>query len=41
MFKVNNKTLWTYFTPCFSVSITNFEQVNTGWIAAARKYCIK
>ena len=24
--------LWTYFTPCSSVPIVNFEQVNTGWI---------
>ena len=23
--------LWTYFTPCSSVSIVNFEQVNAGW----------
>ena len=29
MFKVNNKML-TYFTPCSSVSIVNFELVNTG-----------
>ena len=27
MFKVNN----TCFTPCSSVSIVNFEQVNAGW----------
>ena len=25
------KYLWTYFTPCSSVCIVNFEQVNTGW----------
>ena len=24
--------LWTYFTPCTSVSIVNFEQVNAGWV---------
>ena len=24
--------LWTYFTPCSSVSIVNFEQVNTAWV---------
>ena len=32
MFKVNNKDnkLWTYFTPCSSVSIVDFKQVNTG-----------
>ena len=23
--------LWTYFTPCSSVSIVNFEQVNDSW----------
>ena len=23
--------LWTYFTPCFSVSIVNFEHGNAGW----------
>ena len=31
MFKVNNKELWTYFTPCSGVSIVNFEQVNADW----------
>ena len=25
--------LWTYFTPCSSVSIVNFEQVNADWEA--------
>ena len=25
--------LWTYFTPCSSVSIVNFQQVITGWVA--------
>ena len=25
--------LWTYFTPCSSVSIVNFEQVNAAWVA--------
>ena len=30
MFKVNNKT----FTPCSSVSIVNFKQVNTDWVYA-------
>ena len=29
MFKVNNKD--TYFTPCSSVSIVNFEQAIAGW----------
>ena len=23
--------LWTYFIPCSSISIDNFEQVNAGW----------
>ena len=23
--------LWTYFTPCSSVSIVNFERVIAGW----------
>ena len=27
--------LWTYFTPCSSVSIVNFEHVIAGWV-----YCI-
>ena len=31
MFKVNNKVTRTYFTPCSSVSIVNFEQVYAGW----------
>ena len=30
-FVVNFEQLWTYFTPCSSVSIVNFEQVNAGW----------
>ena len=30
MFKVNNKDTRT--TPCYSVSIVNFEQVNAGWV---------
>ena len=25
------KILWTYFTPCFNVSIVNFEHVIAGW----------
>ena len=24
-------TLWTYFTPCSTVSVVNFEQVNADW----------
>ena len=31
MFKVNNKNTRTYFTLCSSVSIVNFEWVNTDW----------
>ena len=37
MFKVNNRNtrtrckIWTYFTPCCSVSIVNFGQANAGW----------
>ena len=38
MLKVTNKdtrtTPWTYLTPCSSVSIVIFEQVNPGWILA-------
>ena len=33
MFKVNNND-WAYFTPCFSVSIVNFEHVIAGWGAS-------
>ena len=25
--------LWTYFTPCSSVPIVTFEQLNAGWVA--------
>ena len=25
--------LWTYFIPCSSVFIVNFEQVNAGWVS--------
>ena len=25
---------WTYFTPCFSVSIVNFEHVIAGWVVS-------
>ena len=37
LLKVNNRNsktrckLWTYFTPCSSVSIVNFEHVIAGW----------
>ena len=24
--------IWTYLTPCFSVSIVNVDQVNAGWV---------
>ena len=41
MFKVNNKNterlhrqVLTYFTPCSSAFIVNFEQVNAGWVNA-------
>ena len=27
-------SLWTYFTPCSSVSIVNFQQVNACWFSA-------
>ena len=30
--------LWTYFTPCYSVSIVNFEQVNVGWVLFPSKW---
>ena len=29
--------LWTYFTPCSSISIVNFEHVIAGWVIARRK----
>ena len=34
MFKINNKDNRTrsYFTPCSSVSIVNFEHVNADWV---------
>ena len=32
MFKGNNKDTRTYFTPCSSVSIVNFEQLNAGCV---------
>ena len=28
---INTPERRTYFTPCSSVSIVNFEQVNAGW----------
>ena len=37
MFSANKKdtrtTPMTYFTPCSSVSIVNFEQVNADWVS--------
>ena len=30
-FTCSKLTIWTYFTPCSSVSIVNFEHVNTDW----------
>ena len=42
MFKVNNKdtkaTLLAYFTPCSSVPIVNFEQVNASRAAILKKW---
>ena len=39
MFKVNNKdTIFkTYFTPCSSVSIVDFEHVLAGWVISFDK----
>ena len=42
MFKVSNKgtrtpILLTLFTPCSSVSIVNFEQVNACWVPSSKK----
>ena len=34
MFKVNN----THSTPCFSVSIVNFEHVIAGWVVLILQY---
>ena len=31
LLKVNNRNTRTYFTPCFSVFIVNFELVIAGW----------
>ena len=28
-----NRQTGTYFTPCSSASIVNFEQVNAGWVS--------
>ena len=48
MFKVNNKTtechwsrsgvfiVWTYFTPFYTVSTADFEQVNVSWVVPSR-----
>ena len=30
--KLTIKILWTYFTPCYSVSIVNFEHVYASWV---------
>ena len=32
--------LWTYFTPCSSVSIVKFEQVNANWGFGIKSYII-
>ena len=39
MFKANNKDtrITLYLTPCSSVSIDNFEQVNVGWVQPIRQ----
>ena len=31
--------LWTYSTPCSSVSVVNFEQVNYGWVSSSINCC--
>ena len=31
MFKINNKDTRTYFIPCSTVSMVNFEHVIAGW----------
>ena len=31
MLKVNTKDTRTYFAPCSSVSVVNFEQLNVHW----------
>ena len=38
MFKFNNCELWTYFTPCSSVSIVNSEHAIAGWEWILTKY---
>ena len=35
MFKVNNKD--TDFTPCSSIFIVNFEQVNASWVTISKQ----
>ena len=35
---IKTPELGTYFTPCSSVSIVNFQWVNTGWGRSIRKY---
>ena len=32
IFPKSGHFIQTYFTPCSSVSIVNFEQVNAGWV---------
>ena len=41
MFKVNSKDTRTYLIPWSSVSIVNFEQLNTGWDKIHSKYLAK
>ena len=37
MFKVNHKDTRTYFLPCSSVSILNFEHVNDDWVVTRKE----
>ena len=36
--KYNKYNKITYFTPCSSVFIVNFEQVNAGWVLLPEKW---
>ena len=36
--KYNKYNKKTYFTPCSSVFIVNFEQVNAGWVLLPEKW---
>ena len=39
--KVKKCQLWTYFTPCSSFSIVNFEHVIASWLNVKNKYINK